>query len=413
MNSARKCAKNKISPNAGKKTLDVHHSHQLESMDQMSKQTAKVEAEILAISLRLESIEGKKRDGIATDEDIINGVDYLDKKLDLGEKLLAMKASYDEVGYYTNTADVLFKYYDIVEKGCGDTHTNNIDTKQHKPNTILKYFSSKPIDEVVVQKPIEPLNDKKTNTRNSKGGLLDAYMSVIDDNYIAENKNQNNDTCNGEKCSSCKSTEMTVMNTDGYIFCNACHAMEYIIVDHEKPSYRDPPKEISYFAYKRINHFNEWLSQIQGKETTDIPEEVYDKILLEIRKQRITNMADLNYDRVKSILKMLEKNKYYEHIAHIINHLNGVPMPNLSNELEEKLRVMFRQIQTPFLRHSPPKRKNFLSYSYVIHKMIQLLERDEYLPSFKLLRSREKLAAQDSIWRKICEDLGWQFYASL
>jgi hypothetical protein len=28
-------------------------------------------------------------------------------------------------------------------------------------------------------------------------------------------------------------------------------------------------KEISYFAYKRINHFQEWISQIQGKETTD------------------------------------------------------------------------------------------------------------------------------------------------
>ena len=158
---------------------------------------------------------------------------------------------------------------------------------------------------------------------------------------------------------------------------------------------------------------NEWLSQIQGKETTDIPEEVYDKILVEIRKQRITNMAELNFNKVKNILKTLKKNKYYEHIAHIINRLNGLPMPNLSTELEEKLRSMFRQIQTPFLKHSPPKRKNFLSYSYVLHKMIQLLEKDEYLSSFQLLRSREKLAAQDAIWKKICEELGWQFYPSL
>lgn len=124
-------------------------------------------------------------------------------------------------------------------------------------------------------------------------------------------------------------------------------------------------------------------------------------------------MADLNYNKVKNILKKIDQNKYYEHIAHIIYRLNGIPTPNFSPELEEKLRSMFKQIQIPFWRHSPPKRKNFLSYSYVLHKMTQLLEKDEYLKCFQLLRNREKLAAQDDIWKLICKDLGWQFYASL
>lgn len=124
-------------------------------------------------------------------------------------------------------------------------------------------------------------------------------------------------------------------------------------------------------------------------------------------------MADLNYNKVKRILKGLQKNKYYEHIAHIIYRLNGIPTPNLSADLEEKLRNMFKQIQIPFWKYAPPKRKNFLSYAYVLHKMIQLLERDEYLNCFQLLRSREKLAGQDAIWKLICKDLGWQFYASL
>lgn len=158
---------------------------------------------------------------------------------------------------------------------------------------------------------------------------------------------------------------------------------------------------------------NEWLNQIQGKETTEIPEEVYDKILLEIKKQRITNMADISYDKVKEILKKLKINKYYEHIQHILNRLNGLPMPHLSPELEEKLRSMFKQIQTPFLKHSPPERKNFLSYSYVLHKFIQLLEKDEYLKHFILLKSRDKLFSQDRIWEKICKELGWQFIPSL
>jgi hypothetical protein len=45
--------------------------------------------------------------------------------------------------------------------------------------------------------------------------------------------------------------------------------------------------------------------------------------------------------------------------------------------------------------------------------MVQLLEQDQYLESFQLLKSRDKLLVQDSIWKKICVDLGWEFIPSL
>lgn len=114
-------------------------------------------------------------------------------------------------------------------------------------------------------------------------------------------------------------------------------------------------------------------------------------ILLEIKKQKISNMADLNAKKLKEILKKLRMNKYYEHIPHILNKLNGLPIPHFEPELEEKLRTMFKMIQAPFLRHAPQDRKNFLSYSYVLHKMCQLLGKDEYLQNFSLnTRSGQK-----------------------
>lgn len=116
-------------------------------------------------------------------------------------------------------------------------------------------------------------------------------------------------------------------------------------------------------------------------------------ILLEIKKQKISNMADLNAKKLKEILKKLRMNKYYEHIPHILNKLNGLPIPHFEPELEEKLRTMFKMIQAPFLRHAPTERKNFLSYSYVLHKMCQLLGRDEYLSSFSLNMSGQKSCA--------------------
>lgn len=50
---------------------------------------------------------------------------------------------------------------------------------------------------------------------------------------------------------------------------------------------------------------NEWISQIQGKETTQLCNNVIDMILLEIKKQKISNMADLNAKKLKEILKKL------------------------------------------------------------------------------------------------------------
>ena len=100
-------------------------------------------------------------------------------------------------------------------------------------------------------------------------------------------------------------------------------------------------------------------------------------------------------------------------IPHITNRINGQPAPVMTRATEEKLRSMFKEIQGPFLKHCPPERKNFLSYSYVLHKFCQLLGLDHFLPCFPLLKSREKLHLQDVIWENICRELRWEFIKSV
>jgi hypothetical protein len=48
---------------------------------------------------------------------------------------------------------------------------------------------------------------------------------------------------------------------------------------------------VSYYAYKRINHFNEWLAQFQAKESTEIPAYVYDEDSGGAQEERISNYA--------------------------------------------------------------------------------------------------------------------------
>ena len=158
---------------------------------------------------------------------------------------------------------------------------------------------------------------------------------------------------------------------------------------------------------------NKGLSQFQGKESTDIPNEVYDKILVELNKSRIKDLSKINPEKMRVILKKLNLNKYYEHIPHIITKISGIPPPTMTREVEEKLRSMFKEIQEPFIIYCPKKRKNFLSYSYTLHKFCELLELDEFLPCFPLLKSREKLQEQDKLWEKIANHLDWEYIPSI
>lgn len=155
------------------------------------------------------------------------------------------------------------------------------------------------------------------------------------------------------------------------------------------------------------------MSQFQAKESIEIPDEIYNKILSELKKHRFTDLRKLGLPYIKNVLKGLQLALYYEHTAYIISKLSGLPPPTISRETEEKIRLMFRQIQIPFEKYCPKDRTNFLSYAYVLHKFFQLLELDDFVKYFPLLKSREKLKIQDNIWEKICYDLNWDFYPSV
>ena len=290
--------------------------------------------------------------------------------------------------YYLDNGLLLNQYYN------SDNKPINNDNKEG----ILSYFNTS-------QDEKDKIDDKLLFNKKE---VMNEYMCNIDDKII----NTKYENIIYDKCESCGS-QMLLSEICSELSCSNCGHTKDIIIVTEKNSYADPPREISYFAYKRINHFNEWLAQFQAKESTDIPKEVYDEILIELKKERLSNINNLNPLKIREILKKLKKNKYYEHVPHIINRLNGVPPPVMTRETEEELRRMFKEIQVPFHKFCPKNRKNFLSYSYVLHKFVQLLELDDFLPCFMLLKSREKLHQQDQIWKQICGYLKWQYIPSV
>lgn len=246
---------------------------------------------------------------------------------------------------------------------------------------------------------------KIKNTSN-RIDLLDQYTGIINPrNYRPKLVKKKIEI---EMCKRCN-VEMTLIQSEGIVVCTKCGREKIILIDSDKPSYKDPPPEAGEFTYKRIGRFDEWLTQYQARETTEIPQEVLDGIYGEIKKERITNMCNITIEKVRGFLKKLGMNKYYENVPHIIQRLNGLETPRLNPQTEEKLRSMFRQIQDIFPLVCPNTRTNFLSYAYLLRKLLELLGEHQHKQYFRLHKSREKIYNHDKIWEKICKILNWEY----
>jgi hypothetical protein len=245
------------------------------------------------------------------------------------------------------------------------------------------------------------------NTNAKNNNIVQKYLSNIDDSFI----DINSFVCQNNICKYCFKGELIPIEDEGLLICNNCYRNVPYLIENEKPSYKEPPKEVCFYAYKRINHFKEILAQFQGKETTQIPIEVIENIKQQIKKERI-DLTTITNHKTKEILKKLGYNKYYEHIPFIKDKL-GIRPPIMSQELEETLCNLFIELQSPYSKFCPDDRVNFLNYYYTAYKLCELLGETQYLQHFPMLKDREKRIEQDSIWKKICGELNWEFIATV
>ena len=354
-------------------TLDSVHQDIVSSLREAKLQSSALQAEAVELRNRVESLRSSNE--IA---DVVSCSGWETRIREIETELARANPVED---YYMKNMDILMDYY--------NRPTQTTQTKD--TTTFMKFFTA--------AAPVEAGMTKKQ--------MFDEYVARMKLGNAPEVTQQMTEHCNA--CNVAREE----ISSEGILVCPKCGSEEYSLVVSDFPSFRDPPKERNNYAYKKINHLNEILNQFQAKESTMIPEEVMNEVVLEIRKRRINNIADLTEKEIREILKKLGRSKYYEHAAHILSRLNGNPPPTITPEIEEKIRAMFQEIQAPFLLYCPNDRTNFLSYSYILYKFMELLDMDEYLPYFPLLKSRDRLIAHDQIWEKICLYLHWQFIRSV
>lgn len=304
--------------------------------------------------------------------------------------------------YYAEHGHIISEYHNIPATSGRNNVSNNSE------NTILKYFNDDDTTTIADEdeyndneadtQSVVTLSDSKSPTKN-RSDVAKAYFRKVDpEAYQAVNK------VDPSKCPTCK-IEMTSDVEQGIIFCDECGFTDEAVIDSKKSSYKDPPPSVSYYAYQRKNHFVEILQQFQGKENVSIPEEVFVKIRSEIKKDRIRNLAVIDYKKMKAYLKKLGFSKYYENIPYILSKITGEPAPQFSSEIEKQLITMFDITQGPWDIVCPPERDNFLNYKYTLYKFIELLGLHEYKKYVNLLTNRERLIEQDKIWKAMCAEV--------
>lgn len=95
-----------------------------------------------------------------------------------------------------------------------------------------------------------------------------------------------------DECPLCHES-LVLVNNKAIMTCKACgYSIAYLDATMQSMSYSDEV-EFSSFSYKRINHFNEWLQQVQAKESFEIPQSTMDAVMHELYRQRVTDTRDI------------------------------------------------------------------------------------------------------------------------
>jgi len=306
-----------------------------------------------------------------------------DRMNEIKQTIKEMKNKKNE--YFLDNSKYIFEYFE------NKKNISNMETKTlvNKNKLLDNFFKIK--------------NEPNINNETLNKNIVQKYLCNIDESFL----DMNSFVRSTDICQYCYKGELIPLDDEGVLICNVCSVNIPYLIENEKPSYKEPPKEVCFYAYKKINHFKEILAQYQGKETTQILPEIIDIIKQQIKKERI-ELSQLNHYKTKEILKKLGYNKYYEHIAFIKNKI-GIKPPVMSQELEETLCNLFMELQSPYAKNCPDYRVNFLNYYYVLYKLCELLGEKSYLDDIPMLKDREKLIEQDETWKKMCEELDWEF----
>lgn len=158
------------------------------------------------------------------------------------------------------------------------------------------------------------------------------------------------------------------------------------------------------YAYKRLTHFRMWLDRLEGRD--EVPERTLTLVAPILRAYK-----EVTAERVRCVLRECRDVGHLNSTASIMLHVFGTTPFRLKDSVRADLESMFMDIETAFLQVRGG-RKNMLSYSYVLTRMLELLGVHARFTEIKQLKHPSKVVEADELWQKICGELDFPYHAS-
>ena len=165
-------------------------------------------------------------------------LDIEDKIGEINDEIKQLKLS--KRNYFLDNSKFIFEYFEN-KKNISDGSEINATLCTNKTNAINSFFKIKQKEEP------DPQNVYKDSNNN----IVQKYLGNINENYL----NINSFVFQTDICQSCNKGELIPIDDEGIMVCNMCSKSIRYLIENDKPSYKEPPKEVCFYAYKRINHF--------------------------------------------------------------------------------------------------------------------------------------------------------------
>lgn len=253
-------------------TLDAKHNEMMRHFKDQQRSIPSKEKELVSLRKKYEELEKIPKKNLTNDQlnekfflaDSISKLENEIEKIELGE---------EECEYFLQTGHLLYKYYDNIQSiATSDKNNNNyndniintedkenigqndIIDKEHKNDdkqigSVVDFFSTNEENIISENSSDTKKNTKKKNSTSIKkmsdyvttkenfqrADILDNYLKIVDSAYVG---NINFDD-KYDKCSVCN-LEKTLVQGEGIMVCENCGETDFIVIDSDRPSYKDP-----------------------------------------------------------------------------------------------------------------------------------------------------------------------------
>jgi len=129
--------------------------------------------------------------------------------------------------YFLDNSKYIFEYFENKKN-----ISNNNNNQVNKVKLLNSFFK---------------INEDESNNiinQNQNNNIVQKYLSNIDTTFL----DINSYIYPTDICKYCYKGELVPLDDEGILICNICYKNVPYLIENEKPSYKEPPKEVCFYA---------------------------------------------------------------------------------------------------------------------------------------------------------------------